>query len=260
MATSAQKLQDAAAAKTAATTAVAQQQGAVQAAAAATKAVQTACSGTDTAACAQAQADLLTANQNLATATANAQSAVSAANTAASALTPSTSTGAGFSLCGNGMLAAICTSAMGGTSSSITTGITALLGGGSGVSGGAVSGLPGTYNTSGGVGGVATAKCGTNFSEIGGVCFPTNTGLSAAPIYVILSNLFSWLMGLFTTLAIVAFVISGIQYVTAAGSQDQMETAKRNATYAIFGIIVGLSGYIMIQAIAAALAGQSSLF
>jgi len=120
--------------------------------------------------------------------------------------------------------------------------------------------------TGGGLGNVAgvnrvtAPKCGTNFADIGGVCFPTNTGLSNAPIYVILSNIFSWLMGLFTTLAVIAFVISGIQYLTAAGDSKRMEDGKNNAMYAIMGIIVGLSGFIIIKAIAAALAGQGYFF
>jgi hypothetical protein len=111
-----------------------------------------------------------------------------------------------------------------------------------------------------GSGGTNTPKCGANFQDIGGVCFPTNTGLSNAPIYVILSNIFSWLMGLFTTFAVLAFVIAGVQYLLASGDESMAKSAKTNAVYAIIGIIVGLSGFIIIKAIAAALSGQSILF
>jgi hypothetical protein len=111
-----------------------------------------------------------------------------------------------------------------------------------------------------GASGAVTPKCGANFQDIGGVCFPMNTGLSSTPIYVIVSNIFSWLMGLFTTLAILAFVISGIQYFMASGDEGMAEKAKENATHAIIGIIVGLSGFIIIKAIAAALTGQSMFF
>lgn len=111
-----------------------------------------------------------------------------------------------------------------------------------------------------GSGGVNAPKCGANFEDIGGVCFPTTTGLSNAPIYVILSNIFSWLMGLFTTFAVLAFVIAGVQYLLASGDESMAKSAKTNAVYAIIGIIVGLSGFIIIKAIAAALSGQSILF
>lgn len=111
-----------------------------------------------------------------------------------------------------------------------------------------------------GVSAGSAASCGAGFEKMGGVCFPTTTGLSSAPISTILSNLFLWLMGLFVTFAVVAFVVSGIQYLLAAGDEGMAETAKKNATNAIIGIIVGLSGFIIFKAIAAALSGQSYLF
>ena len=203
-------------------------------------------------ACKKATQAVADANTALANAIAAQTAAATAANAAAGVVNPGTTTGAGFNLCGNGILATVCTAAMGGTKSPFTTGIVQGLSTSAGLGGGL-----GGLNSSTGVPSIA---CGAGFTSIGGVCFPSNTGLSNAPISTILANLFSWLMGLFTTLAIVAFVISGIQYVTAAGSQDQMETGKRNATYALLGIIIGLSGFVIIQAIAAALSGQGYFF
>ena len=164
------------------------------------------------------------------------------------AVISSVSGGGSMTLCANAVQGQICETS-GGSGSPLT-----IVSGSSGGSGG--SGLGNVA----GVSGASAPKCGANFSEIGGVCFPTNTGLSSAPISSILGNLFAWLMGLFTTLAVMAFVVSGIQYLTAAGYQDQMEAGKRNATYAIIGIIVGLSGFVIIKAIAAALAGQGYFF
>ncbi len=106
----------------------------------------------------------------------------------------------------------------------------------------------------------STVDCGTNFEKVGGVCFPTNTGLSSASVSSILGNVFSWLMGLFTLFAVGAFVISGIQYLTSAGNEEQAETAKRNATYAVLGILVGLSGFVIVKAIATALSGSATIF
>lgn len=117
----------------------------------------------------------------------------------------------------------------------------------------------GTYGTGAqGLTGTATAKCGTSgqFTEIGGVCFPANTGLASTSISGIITNLFYWLMGLFTTIAVIAFVISGIQYLTSAGDEDMMQVAKRNAKYSLLGVLIGLSGFVIVKAIAAALSGS----
>jgi len=107
--------------------------------------------------------------------------------------------------------------------------------------------------------GVNSVGC-ENGEKIGGVCFPTGTGLSDAPISAILEDLFSWLMALFTTLAVMAFVVSGVQYLTAAGNEDSMEAGKRNVQYSMLGILVGLSGFVVVRAIAAALSGTSIFF
>ena len=110
--------------------------------------------------------------------------------------------------------------------------------------------------------GSARAACEDNpqTQNIGGICVPVSTGLSEAPIYLLVSNLFSWLMILFTTFAVAVFVISGIKYFMASGDESMAEKAKENATNAIIGIIVGLSGFIIVKAVAAALSGQSYFF
>lgn len=157
--------------------------------------------------------------------------------------------GGNLSLCPNGILGSICSAGVG----SLLSGVN--LSSGSSV-------VPYSGNTgSGVVGGVGgSVACGAGFAPMGGVCFPVNTGLSAAKISDILVNIFSWLMGLFTVFAVAAFVISGIQYLAVAGNEEMAETAKHNATNAVIGIIIGLSGFIIIKAIATALSGTSSIF
>jgi hypothetical protein len=95
----------------------------------------------------------------------------------------------------------------------------------------------------------AATDCGGNFQNIAGVCFPSNTQLSEEDLADVLVNLMTWLITIFGILALIAFIISGIQYLTAAGDEDQAETAKRNAKYALIGIIIGLSGLIILTAI-----------
>lgn len=103
---------------------------------------------------------------------------------------------------------------------------------------------------SGAAGGTATT----------GICVPADTGLSSASIFSILKSFMNWLLTIFGIIAIAAFVISGIQYLTAAGDESQAETAKRNMQYSIIGIIVALSGLVIINAVSTLLGGNSSTF
>jgi len=94
----------------------------------------------------------------------------------------------------------------------------------------------------------------------GGVCFPSDTGLSESDIGTIIGNILSWALGIFGVLALIAFVVSGIQYLVSGGNEDIMKTAKRNMTYSIIGVLVALSGFVIIQAIDAALKASSTTF
>jgi hypothetical protein len=105
-----------------------------------------------------------------------------------------------------------------------------------------------------------TGECAEGFEKTGGVCFPTTTGLSEASITDILLNFSDWVMGIFSVVSIMAFVISGIQYLSSAGSDDMIKTAKRNLTWSIVGVLVGLSGLVIVNAVTGALSGSSSLY
>jgi hypothetical protein len=87
-----------------------------------------------------------------------------------------------------------------------------------------------------------------------------DTGLPDGSIMGILTSAMFWLMGIFGIMGIVGFLISGIQYLTSAGDEDMIKTAKRNMTWSIVGVVVGLSGYVIVKAIIALLGGQSSNF
>ena len=75
------------------------------------------------------------------------------------------------------------------------------------------------------------------------------TNLPLSSVYGIISNTLSWLLATLGFFAIIGFVISGIQYLTAAGDEGQAETAKNNMKYSIIGVIVGLMGYVAVFAI-----------
>ncbi len=78
-------------------------------------------------------------------------------------------------------------------------------------------------------------------------------GLPSGSISGIIKNLLSWLLMIFGFLGLIGFVISGIMYVLSAGNEGMIDKAKTAMTYSAIGIIVGLVGLIIIQAITIAL-------
>ncbi len=102
--------------------------------------------------------------------------------------------------------------------------------------------------------------CPTDYFDTtgSGVCLPTTSGLSASSVSYVLGVVMNWLFGILGFLAVIAFVISGIQYLTSAGDDDQISTAKRNMKYSIIGVIVALSGLVILTAVIAAFGGSST--
>lgn len=92
-------------------------------------------------------------------------------------------------------------------------------------------------------------ECTGKYEKIAGVCFPTGTGLSEKSVLEVVAAFVGWLLAIFGFIALIGFVISGIQYLLSAGDEGMAETAKRNMKYSIIGIIVALSGWIIIKAI-----------
>ncbi|MDR3559762.1 MAG: hypothetical protein P4L62_05105 [Candidatus Pacebacteria bacterium] len=85
-------------------------------------------------------------------------------------------------------------------------------------------------------------------------------GLPSGSIYTIISNTLSWILGIFGFIGVIGFVISGLLYLTAAGDDGKMETAKNAMTYSIIGVIVGLAGLVVITAVNALLGATSTQF
>lgn len=92
-----------------------------------------------------------------------------------------------------------------------------------------------------------------------GVVIPSDTGLPAgSDLKTVVENFMKWLLTIFGFLAIIAFIISGIMYLTSGGDKERAESAKRAMTYSIIGVIVGLAGYVIVQAIESMLKGGSN--
>lgn len=84
---------------------------------------------------------------------------------------------------------------------------------------------------------------------------PTNSNLPAGSLSDIIQNLMQWLLYVVGFLAVVGFVISGILYLTSAGDDDKIETAKNAMIYSIIGVIVAILGLVIIQAASGLLTG-----
>lgn len=74
-------------------------------------------------------------------------------------------------------------------------------------------------------------------------------GLTSRPLSEIIMSAIDWLLGIAAGLAILAIIIGGIYYVTAAGDEQQMSSAKTIITYAIFGIFIIVISYSIIATV-----------
>jgi len=99
--------------------------------------------------------------------------------------------------------------------------------------------------------GVALAE-GWNVDELSSL-----SGLPDTPIYDIIVNLLDWLLAILGIAGVIGFLLSGLMYLLAAGNENMIGTAKNAMTASILGIIIGLSGLVIIHAVYWALGGAS---
>lgn len=105
---------------------------------------------------------------------------------------------------------------------------------------------------------VSAVTCPTGYTAVDktGTCMPTNNGLPSATVKDIVEKGLSWMLGLFGVVGMIAFVISGTLYLTAAGDAEQEKKAKKAMQVSIIGVIVGLAGLVALQAVDALLRGE----
>ncbi|MCX6763249.1 MAG: pilin [Candidatus Moranbacteria bacterium] len=125
---------------------------------------------------------------------------------------------------------------------------------GTGTGGKDTGGFPSGPGTDAGTG----AKTGgyTNISQELSLIQST-FGLSGASIKQILSNLLSWMLTIIGIIGIIAFIISGVQYLISAGDEDMIERAKLHMKWSIVGVIIALGGFVILNAINILLQGNS---
>ncbi len=129
----------------------------------------------------------------------------------------------------------------------------------------ATSPVPSTSGGSGSVtpsAGTSTASNRTSASVTGGTSrglyIPrgSEVGLSEMSVTSLIRNLLNWLLYIVGFVAIIAFVISGMQYLMAGADEEMAKKGKANMTYAIIGVLVALSALIIIRAIQSVLSGS----
>ncbi|EKD58849.1 MAG: hypothetical protein ACD_56C00039G0006 [uncultured bacterium] len=122
------------------------------------------------------------------------------------------------------------------------------------------------YNSSTGNINVGVGSRGSGAANVwgggsgGGWALTNPYGLPSGSLLGIASNLLFWLLAVFAIAGIVGFVLSGIFYLLAGADEDNAKKGKAGMTASIIGIIVGLSGFIIMQAVAALLGGGSKTF
>lgn len=103
---------------------------------------------------------------------------------------------------------------------------------------------------------MASAALGAGQNWDRGFTNAESSGLSNSSIYNVIQVTLGWLLGVLGFIAIIGFIISGILYLTAAGNETQIEKAKTAMTYSIVGVIVALTGFVVVTAVGNWLAGN----
>lgn len=74
---------------------------------------------------------------------------------------------------------------------------------------------------------------------------------------VVIFTVLQWLLLIFTFLAVISFVVSGIMFFVAGGDTTRAEKARKAVQYSIIGIVAGLSGYVVITFVDAIMRGRA---
>jgi hypothetical protein len=78
---------------------------------------------------------------------------------------------------------------------------------------------------------------------------------NALTVREIAVNVLKFLMSIFGIVAIASMIISGGMLLTAYGDEKRVETGKKIITYAVIGIVVALSGVVILRQVGALIGG-----
>lgn len=96
---------------------------------------------------------------------------------------------------------------------------------------------------------------GTTGGGTGGTGAVGANGLTTASLSVIIGRMINWLLSIAAGLAILFIIIGGVYYVTAAGNDAQIETAKKMIAYSIIGLVFVIVSYSIVVTINSIITG-----
>lgn len=102
---------------------------------------------------------------------------------------------------------------------------------------------------------VAPAEAGAGW-QVGYNLARDDSQLPENNVRTVIFAVLQWLLLIFTFICVGAFVVAGIMFLTAGGNPQQAEAAKNYVKYAIIGVAVGLSGYVVIAFVDTTMGGQ----
>ncbi|HPN54638.1 MAG TPA: hypothetical protein PLB52_01765 [Candidatus Moranbacteria bacterium] len=82
--------------------------------------------------------------------------------------------------------------------------------------------------------------------------------LPGGTISSIVEGFLFWLLAIFAFFGIIGFIISGIIYLLSTGDDTAVQRAKKAMMYSIVGIVIGLAGFVIIQAVDSLLTGSET--
>ena len=70
-----------------------------------------------------------------------------------------------------------------------------------------------------------------------------------------LMNVTNWILGFIAIIATLVIIYGGVLYLTAAGNEDAVATAKKTISYGIIGIVIAGLAYAMVVVVSAVILG-----
>ena len=68
-------------------------------------------------------------------------------------------------------------------------------------------------------------------------------------------NVTNWILGFIAIIATLVIIYGGVLYLTAAGNEDAVATAKKTISYGIIGIVIAGLAYAMVVVVSAVILG-----
>lgn len=84
------------------------------------------------------------------------------------------------------------------------------------------------------------------------------TGLPKSSLMDIISNIMQWLLTAVGIAGVIGFVIAGLLYLTAAGDEKKIATAKQAMLASIIGVIVAIAGVVALNVAKSLLGGTQN--